>query len=78
MNKHLLFEAACLRRRCADCPLEEYGCSLAPADMLLKEARKHYKYMKLTPAFRVYDDIMKNEYGENYAKEFMTEKARVV
>lgn len=77
MNKRLVFEAACLRRRCKDCPLGAYGCSIAPIDMLLQEARKHYTYMKNDAGFDGYDRVLTRKYGVDYAKEFMR-KAKVV
>jgi len=78
MNKRLIFEAACLRRQCGDCPLGVYGCSLAPVDMLLEEARKHYANMKNGTGFAGYDRVLTKEHGEGYAKEFMTTKAKVI
>lgn len=77
MNKRLVFEAACIRRQCRDCPLGAYGCSLAPTDMLLQEARKHYTDMKNDARFDGYDRVMTSYHGKDYAKEFMT-KAKVV
>ena len=77
MNRRLVFEAACFRRRCNDCPLGAYGCSLAPIDMLLQEARKHYAYIKNDVRFDGYDRVLTREHGVDYAKEFMM-KAKVV
>lgn len=77
MNKCLVFETACLRRQCSGCPLGAYGCSIAPIDMLLQEARKHYTYMKNDAGFDGYDRVLTRKYGVDYAKEFMT-KAKVV
>lgn len=77
MNRRLVLEAACLRRQCSDCHLGEYGCGMAPTNMLLQEARKHYAYMKNDVRFDGYDRVLTRKYGMDYAKEFMP-KAKVV
>ena len=77
MDRRLVFEAACLRRQCSDCPLGAYGCNIAPIDMLLREARKHYAHMKNDAGFDGYDRVLTREHGVDYAKEFMT-KSKVV
>lgn len=72
-----LLKAACLRRKCVDCPLVAYNCSSAPIEVLRKEARKHYMDIKHDVAFNSYDIIMKSRFGVNYADNFMPTKANM-
>ena len=78
MNEKLIFSAACYGRSCGDCSLRLYNCSLAPIDMIIKQARRNYIKQKQGRRFNVYNRTMEKEFGPDYAKEFMKTKAMVV
>ena len=72
MNENLLFTCACHSTDCDSCPLDKYGCEHAPADILLKQARKHYIEMKKSKDWDLYNSLIAERYGADYAKEFVT------
>ena len=78
MNVNLLFACACHLTDCNSCLLNKYGCEHAPADILLKQARKHYTEMKGSCDWEMYDDHIAERYGADYAEEFIASKAKVV
>ena len=78
MDRNLLFQCACYLTDCNSCPLGKHGCEGAPADILLKQARKHYAEMKGSCDWEMYDDHIAERYGADYAKEFVSVKAKVV
>ena len=77
-RKTILFNCACFLTDCNTCKLSDIGCSGAPIAVLVEEARKNYLRMKKDKDWKYYDEVMTNNFGKDYAKEFMVTKARVV
>lgn len=76
--RSLLFNAACYKRNCFGCPLYYKGCNKAPEENLLRAAREHYIRMKDHEEFDLYDDMLKGEFGDDYAKYFTVVHANVI
>ena len=73
-----MFNCACFLTDCNACKLADIGCSDAPIAVLTEEARKNYLRAKKDKDWKYYDKAMTDNFGKDYAKNFMVTKAKVV
>ncbi len=77
-RRTILFNCACFLTDCNACKLADIGCSDAPIAVLAEEARKNYLRAKKDKDWKYYDKAMTDNFGKDYAKNFMVTKAKVV
>ncbi len=77
-RRTILFNCACFLTDCNACELADIGCSDAPIAVLAEEARKNYLRAKKDKDWKYYNKAMTDNFGKDYAKNFMVTKAKVV